>query len=295
MNLVTKDEIRNIELPIVIKKNTDDFSTNNNMYRHIIIKSGSGIMRLNGKSILFTSPSMFCLNHYDELSLEKEVSVEADVIYFLPSTLNNAFSIEAIETSLSDLYIDNHFDVHLLKAFLYRDETLPGYHPLNLRSFKKMEKLYDDMALSLSNLVDFWRCRSRGLLIEILLITQHLLDNENPSDQDTVIGTSEIIKDIVLHLHTFYSNKITVNELALEYGTNRTTLAQKFREETGFTINKYLTKIRMNISEALLRDTLIPISEIAYRCGFNDITHFTRTYKKHNEFSPSDYRKQIYG
>lgn len=44
----------------------------------------------------------------------------------------------------------------------------------------------------------------------------------------------------------------------------------------------------------MLRDTLLPISEIMYRVGFNEANHFSRIFKKHMNVSPSDYRKKYY-
>jgi AraC-like DNA-binding protein len=44
----------------------------------------------------------------------------------------------------------------------------------------------------------------------------------------------------------------------------------------------------------MLRDTLLPVSEIMYRTGFNEANHFSRTFKKYMSCAPSDYRKEFY-
>jgi len=55
---------------------------------------------------------------------------------------------------------------------------------------------------------------------------------------------------------------------------------------------EYLIRLRVKMAAIILRDTDLPISEIAYRVGFNDITHFGRMFRKRVGYSPSEYRKK---
>jgi AraC family L-rhamnose operon regulatory protein RhaS len=59
-------------------------------------------------------------------------------------------------------------------------------------------------------------------------------------------------------------------------------------------IKDYLIKLRIKVSSVMLRDTALPVSEIMYRSGFNEINHFDRMFKKYMNCSPSDYRKNLY-
>lgn len=52
----------------------------------------------------------------------------------------------------------------------------------------------------------------------------------------------------------------------------------------------YLTGIRIRMACMLLRGTTLPISEITERVGFEDITHFGRTFRRETGFSPTQYR-----
>jgi AraC-like DNA-binding protein len=42
----------------------------------------------------------------------------------------------------------------------------------------------------------------------------------------------------------------------------------------------------------MLRDTMMPISEIYERVGFNDPAHFGRQFRKYYGVPPSEYRRQ---
>lgn len=50
-------------------------------------------------------------------------------------------------------------------------------------------------------------------------------------------------------------------------------------------------RLRMRIATTLLRDTELPILEICERTGFNDISYFSKAFKKEINYTPSEYRK----
>jgi AraC-like DNA-binding protein len=64
-------------------------------------------------------------------------------------------------------------------------------------------------------------------------------------------------------------------------------------EESGTTFTQYVTEQRLAAAyEALRRGTSIdvPISTIAYDCGFSDISHFNRAFRRQFGCTPSDAR-----
>ena len=59
------------------------------------------------------------------------------------------------------------------------------------------------------------------------------------------------------------------------------------------TPQKYLMNIRLRRAASLLKDTSLPITEIAMQCGFSDSNYFSRAFKKINGITPSQYRNTI--
>ena len=55
---------------------------------------------------------------------------------------------------------------------------------------------------------------------------------------------------------------------------------------------KYLTGLRMNRAEELLRSTDWPVKRISEECGFNDPFYFIKAFKKFAGQTPSTYRKE---
>ena len=54
---------------------------------------------------------------------------------------------------------------------------------------------------------------------------------------------------------------------------------------------KFITKAKLNKSYELLRNTNIPISQIAENCGFTSQYYFSKIFKTENKQTPSEYRK----
>jgi len=63
---------------------------------------------------------------------------------------------------------------------------------------------------------------------------------------------------------------------------------------TGMTIVAYLIQLRIKLAATMLRDTGLPVTEIHQRVGFNDDSHFRRTFRKYTGASPSEYRQRYH-
>ena len=61
---------------------------------------------------------------------------------------------------------------------------------------------------------------------------------------------------------------------------------------TGQTFIQLLTTVRMENAEQLLRDTAIPVSDIAAAVGYESSEHFIRTFRKYVGMTPSGYRQK---
>ena len=55
----------------------------------------------------------------------------------------------------------------------------------------------------------------------------------------------------------------------------------------------YINIYRINAACELLSSGEATITEVAYSCGFNDLSYFIRLFKKHKGLSPKAYIKQL--
>lgn len=70
-----------------------------------------------------------------------------------------------------------------------------------------------------------------------------------------------------------------------------TYLSKLFKQSTGITYRAYSTIIKMGVAAALLRDTEMPVFEIADKLGYSDAAAFSHAFANACGCSPTDYRK----
>ncbi len=66
-----------------------------------------------------------------------------------------------------------------------------------------------------------------------------------------------------------------------------------FKNETGTTLNQYITEYRMDRAKQLLMDPRNKITEISSKVGYNDGNYFGKSFKKIVGLSPSEYREKV--
>ena len=66
---------------------------------------------------------------------------------------------------------------------------------------------------------------------------------------------------------------------------------REFREIAGLSIGQYHIMVRMSKAKELLSETSLPIEEIAYQVGYENVYLLHRLFKARTGMSPSEYRK----
>ncbi len=145
---------------------------------------------------------------------------------------------------------------------------------------------------------------------------QHYLDHPEYLNEELVVvkirelisiliqsSTSDSIQNIFANL--FKSNEykfqevilkntyenLSINDLAFLTGMSLSSFKRKFSAIYGTSPNKYIISKRLEKAQVLLNTTDLHISEIAFDCGFSDLSYFSKTFKRYYHTSPSDIRK----
>lgn len=89
--------------------------------------------------------------------------------------------------------------------------------------------------------------------------------------------------------------RLTVLEVSREVGMSKSHFSRAFKRETGLTVRQFVLGRRVALAKVLLRDSTLPVSEIAARVGFNDPAHFNRAFHTATGYAPSRYRAYAQG
>ncbi len=87
------------------------------------------------------------------------------------------------------------------------------------------------------------------------------------------------------------TRRYTIEELAGRFHLSATTLKTEFKRVFGRPIAAYMKEYRMNEAARLLRQTDLPIGEIAARVGYENGSKFTQAFRDVRGTLPKDYRK----
>lgn len=101
------------------------------------------------------------------------------------------------------------------------------------------------------------------------------------------------IKCVLDRIRKDYASPLTLAELASEAGLAPQYFCRVFRQITGRTPIDYLNYYRIECAAELLGTTDGSITEIALRCGFNDLSYFIRTFRHYKGVSAGQFRRQL--
>ncbi|MEY8355537.1 AraC family transcriptional regulator [Lachnospiraceae bacterium 54-53] len=101
-----------------------------------------------------------------------------------------------------------------------------------------------------------------------------------------------VLRKMTGYIHQHYDLKITIDEIAAAGTVCRSRCCELFNKYIGQTPNNYLIQYRILKSREMLRETSIPICEIAIACGFQTASYFSYVFRKETGLVPQDFRKQ---
>lgn len=137
---------------------------------------------------------------------------------------------------------------------------------------------------------------SLGQLSGVIRILGHLAlsDEMNPTGINRPLKKRDKkIQQIEIYVSLHYNHDIPIDEIASLVHMNRSSFCVFFKRMKGISFTNYLNTYRMDIACRLLSTTDKSVSEIAYGVGFNNLSHFCRTFLKYKEVSPTKYRNRM--
>lgn len=101
------------------------------------------------------------------------------------------------------------------------------------------------------------------------------------------------LKNVITLIENEYQNPLTLEDLSRASGMSPKYFCRFFNEMINKTPIEYLNYYRIEIACEKLLATELSITEIALNCGFNDVSYFIKTFKKHKGITPKQYLKTL--
>ncbi|MFM9281751.1 AraC family transcriptional regulator [Paenibacillus jiagnxiensis] len=237
--------------------------------------SGKAVIECNSMSYEVSGGDLIVLNSND---LHHGICRSEQLRYYcliMDISLLQSQSPDAIETKFIVPILQNRV---LFQHHIRNDESLHACMDSIVEEFKSKESGYE---LSIKS--------SMYRLLTILF--RNYVTAAPPLPYETNRRKNlERFTPIFEYISGHLGEELSVHELARMAGLSRFHFSRLFSELTGRTVSEYINQLRINKSEYLLIHTDMTISEIAWTTGYNDISYFSRTFKKYKSVSPSELR-----
>jgi len=123
------------------------------------------------------------------------------------------------------------------------------------------------------------------LLLQLCEATQN---NKEASFNNQPIWVEHLKQ--ILHEDT---NNLTLSSLSAKLGVHPAHISRAIPKYLSTTLGDYVRQQKLKKALGLLLDPTLSLTDITYRCGFSDQSHFTRTFKLYFQSTPKNFRKQL--
>ena len=243
-------------------------------YEIMLILSNGVSCRLGEETIPVARGSLMLFNSADLHGIlsENNAPVTRYVVYFQPQFIAHLSTRRT----------------QLLECFYLRPAPHPQLLPLNEAQLQDCIALLDALVAATHETMDTYgqdvRCQMQ-LAALLLFVNARYRDRHQLSSSAPEMA---VIYDIVHYIHQHLDEKITLGTLAAQFLRSERDLSRAFHAALGTSLSEYVVKCRLaRATDALSQG--MRVEEVCERVGFQNLSHFSRTFKQHIGISPKQY------
>ena len=234
---------------------------------------------------------------------DNQVKASSGDVFIIPPNISHGYvggsGFDVFHVILSDSFMNKNIaDLQQLPSFftLFGAEPLMRGQTADPLHLTLSQNQLDECINTLKQIEHYSKCndpfeclmRSSLATVSIGLLCNSYTTTYKQNDLS--LCEDRALMESISYIHERYYEKITVDDLSRLAHMSRSSYIKKFKDICKTSPAAYLTKIRINSAAAMLQNTTLPVSEIAYRTGFYDASHLTKTFENAFGLSPITYR-----
>ncbi|MFC5649100.1 AraC family transcriptional regulator [Paenibacillus solisilvae] len=207
---------------------------------------------------------------------------------------NVLFEAAFLEKELEVLQqLPSFINFFYLAPFLRKSQSFVPYHPLQAGQMLHIQSHLQMINDEFQHKREGYQLLIKTRFIECLVwLSRYQQENRKHAKREEIsdIAWIESIRNFV---EQHYQQPLTLKQLSRLCGMSVSSFTAKFKEATGMSLLDYKHTVQIrHASELLLADTSKKVLQVALETGFNDLSFFNKTFRKHMGVTPRDYRVQ---
>lgn len=117
----------------------------------------------------------------------------------------------------------------------------------------------------------------------------------NSANESKVSQSKTVAEKARVYIQAHYmEGDLSITDISEELYINQTYLRKMFKEEMGMTLLEFIIKYRMHMAKQLILTTDYSLTQIAEKVGYNDVSYFSKCFKRYYKVSPKHMTKKDY-
>ncbi|BAV09489.1 AraC-type DNA-binding protein [Filimonas lacunae] len=229
-------------------------------------------------------------DHMEEIS-------DLELVLVGPNLQHGWFTHKCTSPCIKEITIQFHRDLFDEK-FLHRNQ-MSFIRTMLERSVKGVLFSRDTIQAIMPRLKELPQKHGFDSVLELMSILHDLSASRNIRtlsdvtfrNMESYTYNSRRVEKVMHYLNNNFDKNVTLGEAAKISAMTEVAFSRFFKARTGKTFVDTLNEVRLGHASRMLIDTTQSVNEVAYKCGFNNISNFNRIFKKKKDCTPKEFRQ----
>lgn len=222
----------------------------------------------------------------------KKIIVEpGDILFINQEIIHGFFPLncvyEIINFDADEILLRTSLCKDALRVFTNSHVSVLPFHPTEDAAIHHIASQLFTFAATESKDNDLLVLGALFELLGTIYAKHHYTENYRSSTN------AKLFKPLLEFIEKSYMKPITLLDMAQVSGMSTSHFSVLFREFFRQTPMDYLNSYRIERACLFLINSDLPVTEVAYRCGFNDSAYFVKVFKKYKTLTPKKYRSTL--
>lgn len=174
---------------------------------------------------------------------------------------------------------------------LVRNHHFTGRMSLKKEEFERVKAEIDVMNNEYKLKKEGYKTFLTSKFMELLVAFSRIYRTNSGKNENKISPLK--LGEVITWIEKNFRQEISVEELSGKAGYSQRHFLRIFKETYDMTPTEYINAIRIEYACSRLRETKESVTDIAYDCGFRNMSYFYRVFREKMNITPQKYRKSV--